>query len=53
MPLWKKRNSENAMGYRPIALLQAGYKVVAKVLSHRVQKSRRGYYLGHSTRFYA
>ena len=26
------------MDYRPIALLQSGYKVVAKVLSHRVQK---------------
>ena len=26
------------MNYRPIALLQAGFKVVVKVLSHRVQK---------------
>ena len=26
------------MDYRPIALLQSGYKIVAKVLSHRVQK---------------
>ena len=26
------------MDYRPIALLQSGYKVVAKVLSYRVQK---------------
>ena len=26
------------MDYRSIALLQSGYKVVAKVLSHRVQK---------------
>ena len=26
------------MDYRPIALLQSGYKVVAKVLSHRVQQ---------------
>ena len=35
IPLRKKGDSEDAMDYRPIALLQSGYKVVAKVLSHR------------------
>ena len=38
IPLRKKGDSEDAMDYRPIALLLSGYKVVAKVLSHRVQK---------------
>ena len=27
----------DAMDYRPIALLQTGYKIVAKVISRRVQ----------------
>ena len=38
IPLRKKGDSKDAMDYRTIALLQSGYKVVAKVLSHRVQK---------------
>ena len=37
IPLRKKGDSKDAMDYRTIALLQSGYKVVAKVLSHRVQ----------------
>ena len=36
IPLQKNGDSEDAMDYRPIALLQSGYKVVDKVLSHRV-----------------
>ena len=38
IPLRKKGDSKDAMDYRPIALLQTGYKVVAKLLSHRVQQ---------------
>ena len=38
MPLRKKRYSKDAMDYRPVALLQTGYKVIVKVISHRVQQ---------------
>ena len=37
IPLRKKGDSMDAVDYRPIALLQTGYKIVAKVISRRVQ----------------
>uniref|UniRef100_A0AAV1V694 Reverse transcriptase domain-containing protein n=1 Tax=Peronospora matthiolae TaxID=2874970 RepID=A0AAV1V694_9STRA len=37
IPLMKKGDSDDAMDYRPISLLQTGYKVFAKVLATRVQ----------------
>ena len=35
MPLMKKGHAEDAKKYKTIALLQSGYKVVAKMLCHR------------------
>lgn len=37
IPLMKKGDSDDAMDYRPISLLQTGYEVFAKVLATRVQ----------------
>ena len=37
IPLRKKGDSDDAMDYRPISLLQTGYKVIAKVLATRMQ----------------
>ena len=37
IPLRKKGDSMDAMDYKPIALLQTGYKIVARVISRRVQ----------------
>ena len=39
IPLMKKGDSDDAMDYRPIALLQTSYKVFAKVLATRLQHS--------------
>ncbi|KAL4163946.1 hypothetical protein KRP22_004570 [Phytophthora ramorum] len=38
IPLRKKGDSDNAMDYRPISLLQTGYKVYTKIIASRVQK---------------
>ena len=38
LPLRRKGDSADAMDYRPIALLQTGYKVYAKVIASRVQR---------------
>ncbi|KAE9036079.1 hypothetical protein PR001_g9006 [Phytophthora rubi] len=38
IPLRKKGDSDDAMDYRPIALLQTGYKVFAKIMATRVQR---------------
>ena len=38
IPIRKRGYSQDAMAYRPIVLLQTGYKVVAKVISRRVQR---------------
>ena len=37
IPLRKRGDSADAMDYRPIALLQTGYKIFAKVIATRVQ----------------
>ena len=37
IPLRKKGDSDDAMNYRPISLLQTSYKVFAKVLATRLQ----------------
>ena len=39
IPLRKKGDSDDAMDYRPISLLQTSYKVFAKGLATRVQRS--------------
>ena len=39
IPLRKKGDSDDAMDYRPISLLQTSYKVFAKVLATRLQQS--------------
>ena len=38
IPLRKKEDSNDAMDYRPIALLQTGYKIFTKVMATRVQR---------------
>ena len=38
IPLRKQGDSEDAMDYRPIALLQTSYKIFAKVIATRVQR---------------
>ena len=38
----KKGEFDDAMDYRPIALLQTSYKVFAKVLATRLQRSLPG-----------
>jgi hypothetical protein len=38
IPLRKKGDSANAMNFRPISLLQTGYKVFTKVLATRAQR---------------
>ena len=38
IPLRKQRDSEDALNYRPIALLQTSYKIFAKVIATRVQR---------------
>ena len=38
IPLRRKGDSADAMNYRPIARLQTGYKVYAKVIASRVQR---------------
>ena len=39
VPLRKNGDSDNAMEYRPISLLQSSYKFFTRVLAERVQKS--------------
>ena len=38
LALRKKGDLSDTMDYRPIALLQTGYKVYAKVISSRIQR---------------
>ncbi|OWZ17931.1 RxLR effector protein [Phytophthora megakarya] len=38
VPLWKKGDSDNALDYRPISLLQTSYKLFAKILAQRMQR---------------
>ncbi|KAJ8522205.1 hypothetical protein ON010_g17727 [Phytophthora cinnamomi] len=45
VPLRKKGDSDNAMDYRPIMLLQTSYKLFVKVLATRCLQS----FLGHAT----
>eukprot|EP00644_Phytophthora_capsici_P009456 jgi/Phyca11/107342/e_gw1.13.121.1 len=38
IPLKKKGDSDDAMDFRPISLLQTGYKIVTKVMATRAQR---------------
>lgn len=46
-PLRKKADSTDAMDYQPMSLLQAGYKIFAKVIAKRVT-ARLGTIIGET-----